>query len=198
MSPHVDNLLLDTADADRAEHLEEEIDGSVVYFDPLDDVLDIRLTCPMVQELEYHGRRVVGSLKYTSLEHGGVLLLRSAPLTNPNIATRVRKLLTVGVHAQFELLLRVAAVLLRRNQTLLDQPLGELGGRLHEEGLHLRVKLSPLPGQVVCHLLWPRAHRECRELPCFVAVGGPAVISGEINHCGLPDSSDATVLGKNG
>ena len=198
MSPHVDNLLLDTADADRAEHLEEEIDGSVVYFDPLDDVLDIRLTCPMVQELKDHGRRVVGCLKYTSLENGCVLLLRSGPLTNPNVATRVRKLLAVRVHAQFELLLRDAAVLLRRNQTLLDQPLSELGGRLHEECLHLRVKLSPLPGQVVRHLLWPRAHRECRELPGFVTVGGPAVISGEINHCGLPDSSDAAVLGENG
>ena len=138
MSPHVDNLLLDTADADRAEHLEEEIDGCVVYFDPLDDVLNIRLTCPMVQELEDHGRRVVGCLKYTSLEDGRVLFLRSTPLTNPNIATRVRKFLAVGVHAQLEFLLRDAAVLFRRNQTLLNQPLGELGWGVHKQGFHLK------------------------------------------------------------
>lgn len=74
---------------------------------------------------------------------------RNKPLgttfANPDVASTVRELGDVGVHAEFQfdnVHVRVdmdAAVLLTAYQSLLYQPLGELGWRAHQHCLHLGI-----------------------------------------------------------
>ena len=61
---------------------------------------------------------------------------------DPNISTAVRELLAVRIHPQLEFDLSLE--LFRPDETLLDQPLGELGRGVDQQSLHLQVQLGPL------------------------------------------------------